>query len=229
MANAVQKKLKEWEVALRTSFGDDISTPEARRKAMWHYHIFDHAFLRTPWTNFAQVADGVYRSNQPTHARFAQYKAMGIKSVLNLRGPDKFSPYLFEQEACAQYDLTLVDAKIYARRPASKAEFLHLLDTFETIEKPFLMHCKSGADRAGLASALWLLVKEDAPLEVAQKQLAARFLHLSWTKTGIVDHILKLYGRDRGTSSMSFRTWIETQYDPTYAAESFEATPLWQR
>ncbi|MEM8979541.1 MAG: tyrosine-protein phosphatase [Pseudomonadota bacterium] len=225
----MQRKLKEWEVALRTSFGDDISTPKARRLALWHYHIFDHAFLRTPWTNFDTVAPGVYRSNQPTAGRFARYRSLGLKSILNLRGPSKYSPYLFEEEACAQNGYELVNAKIYARKPARADEILHLLDVFERIEKPFLMHCKSGADRAGFAAALWLLEQEGAPLEVAQKQLAARYAHLSWTKTGIVDHILKLYGQDRGTGSLTFRAWVETKYDPKYAAESFAATPLWKR
>ena len=34
------------------------------------------------------------------------------------------------------------------------------------------MHCKSGADRAGLASALWLLHVERRPVAEAMKQLS---------------------------------------------------------
>ena len=75
MSNAVSRKLKSWEKSLRTSFGDSIATPAARRNALWHYHIFDHAFLRKVWTNFYQIAPGVYRSNQPTHGRFEAMQA----------------------------------------------------------------------------------------------------------------------------------------------------------
>ena len=32
---------------------------------------------------------------------------------------------------------------------------------FETIEYPAVMHCKSGADRAGIMAALYLILKKE--------------------------------------------------------------------
>ena len=66
--------------------GGDLTAPGRRWRAMLHYHLVDHAILRHHWTNMDEVAPGVWRSNQPTHARFKALKAMGIRTVINLRG-----------------------------------------------------------------------------------------------------------------------------------------------
>ena len=80
------KRISDWERGLRAYYNTDLSTPENRRRAHIYNLWFDHAVLRKVWTNFFPVAPGVYRSNQPTHERFVKLKAMGIKSILNLRG-----------------------------------------------------------------------------------------------------------------------------------------------
>ena len=98
-------RLDKAERRVRRSFGTDITDPSARRWSRFHYHVFDHAFLRTFWTNFWQVAPGVWRSNQPTHARFEKYAAMGIRTVVNLRGEEKRAHYLFEEESCRKLGL----------------------------------------------------------------------------------------------------------------------------
>ena len=217
----VSQSLKSLERRVRTSFGDDISTPRARRQAWWHFQLFDHAFLRVLWTNFDTVAPGVYRSNHPGPKRLEKYKQMGIKTVLNLRGRDKYSPWLFEQEACERLGLNLEVAKIYARKPASRKEILNLIDTMKRIEKPFVMHCKSGADRAGFAAVLYKVIVEKTPLEEARKHLAVKYIHFHWTATGIVDHIIDLYAARNAESPIDMEEWFRTEYDKTAAAESF--------
>ncbi|MBS8224982.1 tyrosine-protein phosphatase [Vannielia litorea] len=224
MLDGLKKWLKSKERAIRTSFGDDISTPKARRQAKWHFNLFDHAWLRTFWTNFDKVAEGVYRSNHPSPERLKKYKAMGITTVLNLRGQESgFSPWLFEEEACRELGLNLVVAKIYARRPATKAEMLNLIHTLKTIEKPFVMHCKSGADRAGLASVLYKLIVEKSSVEEARKHLSPRYLHLKFTKTGICDHIIDMWEADHIATGIGAEEWFLTKYDPAEVNRSFAA------
>lgn len=227
MLARVTQSLKSFEKRLRTSFGDDISTPAGRRAAWLHFNLFDHAFLRVPWTNFDTVAEGVYRSNHPGPRRLAQYKAMGIRSVLNLRGRDRFSPWLFEEEACNRLGLNLEVAKIYARKPAKRREILALIDTMRRIEKPFVMHCKSGADRAGFAAVLYQAIIEGRPLAQARKQLAVRYIHFHWTETGIVDHIFDLYEARAAQAPIDLETWFATEYDPREATDSFAARRRW--
>lgn len=219
--SGIAERFKKLERRLRKSVRGDMDSVSGRRKARLQYHVFDHAFLRVFWSNFGKVTDGVYRSNQPTFARFERYKKMGIKSVLNLRGESVESPYQFEKDTCRKLGLKLVNAKIYARKAAGRDELLHLIDCFHSIEKPFLMHCKSGADRAGFASVLYLMVMEGKSLEEARKHLSVRYIHLKWTKTGIVDHIFDMYEAYNAHTPIAIEDWIATVYDKSEANRSF--------
>ena len=76
-----------------------------------------------------------------------------------------------------------------------------------------MIHCKSGADRTGLASALYLMDAEGVPVEVAQKQMSLRYLHLKNSSRGAMDHLLDAYAADNARNPMPVRRWIETVYD----------------
>ncbi|SFC03627.1 tyrosine-protein phosphatase [Tropicimonas isoalkanivorans] len=221
------KRIETWfesiERRMRGSVGADIAQREARRRAWLHFHLFDHAFFRYWWTNFDKVAEGVYRSNHPDPARLVRYKEMGIRSILNLRGDDGRSPWLFEKEACDALGIELRTARIYARKPARRKEIVALIDTMRQMEKPFVMHCKSGADRAGFASVLYKAVIEGVPLEEARKHLSLRYAHANWTATGIVGHIFDMYEARNAESPIDLETWFRTEYDHNTAAESFAA------
>lgn len=223
MLSDLVKRVKDWEKRARVAFGDDIATSKGRRQAVWHTHLVDHAFLRWFWTNLGQVAPGVWRSNQPSAARIGTYAEMGIRSIISLRGPARWSYLLFEQEACAEHAITLHIAHLNARSLAPRENVLALLDLFEAVEKPVLMHCKSGADRAGLASALWLLHMEGASVERAQRELSFRYLHLRNSPTGVLGHMLDRYAAHKGDSDLTIREWIETQYDAQGLTQEWRA------
>jgi len=213
--------LKSMEKRARRSFGRDITTPAGRALSWLHFHLFDHAYLRLPWTNFDRVAEGVYRSNHPGPRRLARYKRMGICAVLNLRGDDGYAPWLFEEEACRALGLDLRVAKIYARKPATRAEMIRLIDTMREMPRPFVLHCKSGADRAGLAAVLYAHVIDGQPLKEARRHLNWRYVHLKSTRTGIVDHILDMYETRAAEGPISLEEWIRTEYSARDAAISF--------
>ena len=219
----VISSLRKKERAFRTSFGHDITDPNERRKSQLHFDWLDHGILRKHWHNFAKVAPGVYRANHPDHRRFKAYAAQGIKTILNLRGAASQPHYLFEVESCAALGLTLVDIKFSARQAPSKKASRKLLTSFETIEKPFLIHCKSGADRTGLAAALYLMVVEGQPLDEARKQLSFRFLHIRRSSTGILDHFFDTYEARNAASPIAIADWIATEYDPELLTRTFAA------
>ncbi len=219
-------KLFAWWKSLERYFdqdwGNDISTARARRRAKLHFHLVDHGLLRTFWSNLDQIAPGVWRSNQPSQSRLKTYQRMGIKTVLNLRGVTSRSPYLFEKEACRELGIAMVNHKLSARTLARKTQLMALLDSFETIEKPFVMHCKSGADRAGLASALYLLHIEGASIAEAKQQLSFRYIHIRASKTGVLDHMLDTYAADTAINPMPIRDWIATRYNRKRLQRQFE-------
>lgn len=216
-------KVETAERRLRRSFGKSIETPADRFWAKLHYNLFDHAFLRHLWTNFFEVAPGVYRSNQPTHARFEKYAAIGIKTVVNLRGEDKYAHYLFEKESCEALGLTLVNAKLRARSAVSRSWIVHVIDVLRAAERPLVFHCKSGADRAGFVSALYLLVFEGQPVEVARRQLGLKYIHLEFTATGVQGYILDVYAARNARAPLSFEEWIRTEYDHKAIQAGFDA------
>ncbi len=217
------KRLTAWERDLRESYNTDLSTPEKRRRAHIYNLWFDHAILRGIWTNQSQIAPGVWRSNHPTHKRFARMKAMGIKSVLNLRGAAGAAHYLTEKESCAELGLTLVDVSLNARIAAPASDILDVIDAFRTIEKPFVMHCKSGADRAGFASAIYMMVIDGRPVSEARRMLGLRYLHVRQSRTGVLDHILDLYEARQAETALSFEDWIRTEYDHEAVQADYQA------
>lgn len=228
------KKIKDWifdlEVRFRNSFGDDISTPYKRFTAHMHLQFIDHMFLRYLWTNEFEIAPGVWRSNQPDPYRLKKFKKRGINTVLNLRGVDTYAHYLFEKEATDKLGMTLIDRKLYARKAPRPERIMEVLETFDTIKKPFVMHCKSGADRAGFASAIYLLDQENAPVAEAKKMLAWKYFHQRYTKTGILDHVLDAYEERLNTQGqISFRDWVQTEYDYKGLQKKFNATPMFER
>ena len=185
----------------------------SRRRAWWHYQMVDHGFLRYRWTNFDQVAPGVFRSNHPHESRLRAYRDQGVKAVLNLRGENDTPAYFMEREACAELGLDLISVKFAARGAPNRDKLLELFDAFDTIKRPFLMHCKSGADRAGLVSVLYLL-DQGTPLAETRKHLSMKYLHLKWTKTGIQDAFLDVYAARLEQGSISIRYWVRDEYDP---------------
>ncbi|WP_371225870.1 tyrosine-protein phosphatase [Roseovarius sp. 2305UL8-3] len=218
------KRIGDWERETRAYYNTDLSTPENRRRAHIYNMWFDHAVLRKFWTNFYPVAPGVYRSNQPTHERFVKMKAMGIRSVLNLRGAGGAAHYLVEEESCRKLGLTLVNCTMHARYAAPREDIQAVIRAFREIEKPFVMHCKSGADRAGFAAALYLLVIEGRPMAEARKMLGVKYVHLKWSRTGVLDFILDLYEARNAREPIGFEDWIATEYDHLEVQTQYEKT-----
>ena len=98
-------------------------------------------------------------------------------------------------------------------------------ELFDTIEYPALMHCKSGADRAGLMSVLYKLLREKVPYEEAIEQLSLKYLHVKHGKTGMLDAFFQTYadynaGRDRADWK-PFLDWVEEDYDRLQVKEDF--------
>lgn len=207
----------------RKSFGMRIDTPWQRALSHVHLQLIDHAFLRVWWRNFHQVAPGVWRANQPSPHRIRTWKRMGFAAVLNLRGETPFAHYLFEREACEQVGLPLYDLRIWARKLPPREKLIELIEIFERIERPFVMHCKSGADRTGLAAALYLVLFEGRPLEEARRQLSWKYLHAKSDATGVLDHFFEEYAKAQAANGIGLREWIETEYDPVAVTESFRA------
>ncbi len=192
----------------------DLSTPEGRRRAKHDLVWADHGFLRLAFSNFHWVKLGeMARANQPSPQQIARYAAMGFRTILNLRGPSPTGYYLLEREACAQNQIALVDARMHSREPPSKEQVFEAKQLFETIEYPALMHCKSGADRAGVMAVLYAHFKMGLPIGEAIEQLSLKYLHVRQGKTGMIDFFFDRYLAETSQSGKPFLQWVEEDYD----------------
>ena len=182
----------------------------------------DHGVLRLRWHNLHQIDDQMWRSNQPTPKRLAQAKELGIKTIINLRGPRNDGGWRLEAEACDKLGLNLVDFTARSRAAPDKKMLHDTKALFEAVEGPSLLHCKSGADRAGIMSALYLLMHKGRPAAEALEQLSWRYLHVKQAKTGLLDTFIKAYipYEEQG---MPLFDWIDNIYDPEALQASFMA------
>ena len=181
----------------------------------------DHGFFRAIYQGFYEVAPGVYRSNQPAPPHFNRLERKGIKTIINLRGVRDCGSYVLEREQCARRGMTLIDFPIGSREGPSKERLHKARELFETIEYPVLMHCKSGADRAGFMSAYFLFVHKKAPLNVALKQLHWTYGHFKQSKTGILDFFYEDYREENEAQPLGFFDWIDEKYDPDDLKDRF--------
>jgi len=221
---SLSERLARAERRWRRSFGTDISTPAARRQAQWHYNWLDHAHIRRLFSNQYQMAPGVWRSNQPTLRRLRRLRDRhGLKTVLNLRGEDVFAHYLFLREACEALGLTLVNVKLNATKAPTRERLVNLIEAFDAVEKPVLIHCKSGSDRTGLAAVLWMMLKEGESLHEARRHLSFRYLHIRNSAAGVIDDILDLYAARNAKAPIPIDQWIRTEYDRDTATAAHRA------
>ena len=88
------------------------------------------------------------------------------------------------------------------------------------------MHCKSGADRAGLASALYLIYKKNYSLEKARRELNFNHLHIKYTKTGILDHFFSELIKKGIYKKSDFLKWLNNSYDKESIKSNFKNSTL---
>lgn len=188
--------------------------------------LADHGVFRLVYPNRHRVDDKMWRSSQPSPNDIRWAARQGIRTVLTLRGGRSFGSWPLEREACEKEGLALVELPLYSRALPSREAVHAAKETFESIAYPALMHCKSGADRAGIAAALYLLLHRGASLDEAQAQLHLRYGHVRSAKTGILDLFLDRYRAEGLAEGMSFLDWVDTRYDQDAIAATFRST-LW--
>jgi protein tyrosine/serine phosphatase len=189
----------------------------------------DHGVFRLIYLNRQRLGKMAWRSAQPAPHNIAQFKRLGVKTIVNLRGERMSGGYWLEVAACKKHGIKLVDCVVRSRAAPSVEELRSARDVFQNVEYPMLMHCKSGADRAGLMSVLYMHLVERQPIEQAVEQLSLRYGHIKQADTGVLDHFFARYIEANRQSPIDFFEWVETDYDPDEVLNSFRANGLASR
>ena len=185
--------------------------------------LTDHGFFRVFYLNKHRLGTQAWRSAQPAPYQLRKAAREGVRSILNLRGERDCGGYWLEKEACEQLRLNLVNYKLRSRSAPTKDEVLGARDVLLRVERPVLIHCKSGADRAGLMSVLYAHVIEGQPIAEAKKQLDLKFGHIRMSDTGVLDHFFESYLEHDKREPVPFFEWVENAYDPARVQQSFKA------
>jgi protein tyrosine/serine phosphatase len=202
----------------------DLAIPSGRRRARRELVWGDHGFLRARFSNLHRVSPELWRSNQPSPRQVAEHaRKRGIRTIINLRGESTKGYYLLEREACEANGIELVDFRVYSRDTPQVDAILGARELFERIAYPALMHCKSGADRAGLMAALYKLLRQGAPIGEAMAQLSLKYLHVRQGKTGMLDAFLEAYRDFAAHTPKPFLDWVCEDYDRDTVKSEFMA------
>jgi protein tyrosine/serine phosphatase len=207
-------------------FKGDLNKPRGRVLAWVDSLFVDHAILRLGIGNFGTVIRGkLYRGNHPTPMRIRRLsRRYGLTTVINLRGATGTGSYHLSRDAALKLGLTYHDLSLESRGAPHRDRILRLHDIYRAMPGPALLHCKSGADRAGLAAGLCLLF-EGASAGDALRQLSWRYGHIKQARTGILDAFFLRYQQE-GEGRKTFFEWLDQDYDEAALRREFRANGL---
>lgn len=203
-------------------FNTDRSDKNYKIKWWLYINILDHGILRNLYHNFHKVDQNFYRAAQPNRTLLKKFASTGGKTVLSLRGSTS-APYWYEQEeACAELGLRLHNIALSATEPPAVEKVREFINFVGTCEKPLLIHCKSGADRTGLATFLYKIIFKNYIARDAKKSLSAIYFHNRFGKSKVLDDFVDLYLHDSNILGLSFEEWLYTVYKPESLQSSVE-------
>jgi len=203
----------------------DLSSVPGRARAEREMTFGDHGFLRESFQNLHQISDEMWRANQPNPRQVAEHgRLRGIKTIINLRGPSTRGYYLLEKEACEAVGIKLIDFQVFSRDTPTREVIFAAKELFETTTYPAMMHCKSGADRAGIMSVLYMIFRQGQTVEQAKAQLSKKYLHLREGKTGVLDAVFEAYLEYAKTHDVDFESWVRDVYDREAIKAKFMAS-----
>jgi protein tyrosine/serine phosphatase len=198
-----------------------ITTRTSRIKAWANMLLVDHGLIRLAYLNRHQVSEKLWRSAQPSPGQIAWFARQGVRTIINLRGGREYGSWPLEKEACERHGIALVDFVLRSREAPDRESILALKDLLQGLDYPLLVHCKSGADRAGFFAALHALIVDGNSVAEARRHLSLRFGHYRFAKTGILDAFLDRYAVEGEAKGIPFLDWVETVYDPQALTDSF--------
>ena len=126
------------------------------------------AVTPAPIKNFGKVNDNYFRGSQPTHPQMAQLKAMGIKTIVDLR--KDFVPGA--REWARELGLNYFNIPLLPGRPATKQQteyFLSLVN--DPANFPVYVHCRGGSHRTGALTGVYRITHDGWTAEQAFEEM----------------------------------------------------------
>jgi hypothetical protein len=171
--------------------------------------------------NKHEVVPGrVYRTGQLAPDQLQAYvREHGIRTVVNLRGRPFDAWYPNEALATQLLGVSQEDVTTSANRLPAPGELVRLIEVFDRAEHPILIHCQQGADRTGMAAAIYLLTRPGVDYKAGRWQCSPRYGHVPVHTAATMDDFFGLYeswlrARNAEHTSDAFRHWVTHEYTP---------------
>ena len=124
-------------------------------------------------TNVGRVADGIFRGAQPKPEGYATLKAMGVRTVINLRTRHG------EREAVEAAGMRSVEIPMNTMKNVDPAAVRKALSVMtDPANQPVFVHCHHGKDRTGLVAAVYRMEVEG--WSEAEEEMEAFGFHEVW-------------------------------------------------
>ena len=148
--------------------------------------------------NFHKVNDHVYRGAQPRDGGFKSLAALGVKTIIDLRGEGERS---HEEEAAVKAAgmryVSVPMRGLSAPSPDDMAKVLALMD--DPSAAPVFLHCKRGADRTGTVVACYRIKHDRWANQKALEE--ARSLGMSRMERAMQHYVLRYETSASGAAS----------------------------
>jgi hypothetical protein len=144
----------------------------------------------------------------------------GIRTVLNLRGPNPAEAWYREElDATLACGASHVDIPLSSCVWMSRAQLRTLVQVLDGAEYPVLVHCAWGSERTGLTAAIAELLRRGGTISDARAQLALRFLYVRLGDGRIMAEFLDRYESWLARLGLRhspdlFRRWAAEDYVP---------------
>ena len=118
--------------------------------------------------NFGKVNDNYFRGSQPTHSQMAALKAMGVKTIIDLR--KDFVPAA--RQWSNELGLNYFNLPLKPGIPATKEQteyFLRLVN--DPANAPVYVHCRGGRHRTGALTAVYRITHDGWTAEQAYDEM----------------------------------------------------------
>jgi len=146
-----------------------------------------------------------------------------IQSVLCLMGEPDDLPWYDEEALCGELGVSFHALEASSEELPSVRLVQDLVDAWETMPRPILVHCRRGADRTGLTVAMIEMLRGTDPEKALDEHLTWTRLHLCDRETCQLHRFFSLYqeyldGQAAAHTPELFRSWcLETYYPPPYS------------
>ena len=148
--------------------------------------------------DFHQVNSQLYRGAQPRGGGLQKLKAIGIKTIVNLRGKDEHTGA--EDEEARSLGLRSYNISLPEFSSPKDADVQRVLDIINaTRNQPVFIHCRHGEDRTGTIIACYRISHDGWTAAAAKKEAAKR--GMSWTQVKMKRYIDKFYRQKQKTLS----------------------------